>query len=237
MQPQACTAAIVGQDSNGARRVIGGGVCLRVAGQPFLLSAGDVLTAVGDQAWIGVGGRILPLYGAAILGYGPQAPPEARGLNIGFAPLVTLDIGLPQALECITIDAVDLEEERAGAEYLAVAPVDPGAAAWTVMPARGAPRSAYRGCGVDVATHLVVDLEGAVAGSGGIGCGLWRPAGASGALLTGIATGLRPIDGGSRTRVVATRAPLVVLGVLGFLGVRPERWMSRPARRAARRTH
>ena len=236
MDPQTCTAAIVGQDRAGARRVIGGGVCLRVAGQPFLLSAGDVLTAVGEQAWIGVGGRILPLYGAAILGYGPHAPPEARGLNIGFAPLVTLDIGLPQALDCITVDAVDLEEDRAGEEYVAVAPVEPGGAAWAVTPARAAPRSAYRACGVDAATHLVVDVEGAADGSGGLGCGLWRGAGVSGARLTGIATGRRPIDGGRRTRVVATRAPLVVLGVLGFLGVRPERWLAK-AGRPARRTH
>lgn len=234
-----CTAAIAGQDANGGWRLIGGGVCIRVGPRAFLLSAGHVLAAVTQKAWLGMAGRIVPLYGAAVLDGGPKAPPEARALNIGFAPLMLHEMASAALLDCITLDAVDLEDDQRGEEYVAIAPVDASAADWRGIPARGAPQAAYRSCGVDVATHVVVDADGRVEPEGVVGCGIWRrrdePAGP---LLTGIVVEVRPIDGGARTRVVATRAPFAVLGIFGFLGVRPTRGGLRAgAGPSPRRTH
>jgi hypothetical protein len=235
----ACTAAVAGQDADGGWQLLGGGVCVRVASQAFLLSAGPVLASVSRRAWLGAAGRIVPLYGAAVLGGGPGAPPETRALNIGFAPLLMHDLAAPEALACIPLDAVDLDDGPAGDDYVAIAPDDAAATVCTANPARGAPPAAYRACGVDTATHVVVDVDGAPPPAGLLGCGVWRRHdGAAGDLLTGLAVALRPIEGGARTRIVATRAPFAVLGILGFLGVRPDRGLpKRPRGRAARRSH
>lgn len=236
---QRCTAAVAIRNADGCWHQLGGGVCVRIAAQAFLLSAGDVLAAVTREAWLGTIGRMVPLYGAAVLGEGPGAPPDARSLNVGFAPLLMHDIASPASLDCITLDAVDLEHDPKSEDYVTIAPSDPSAAAWTVRPARGAPRAAYGACGVGRETHVVVDVEGCVEPTAVLGCGVWRggrPGGPD--RLTGIVAAVRSLEGGRRTRIVATRAPFVVLGILGFLGVAPERWLaSRTAGRTVRRRH
>jgi hypothetical protein len=233
------TAAILAQDAEARWQLVGGGVCLRIGPQAFLLSAGHVLAAITDRAWFGLGGTIAPLHGAAILGSGPQAPPEARTLDVGFAPLLLQDLASGRALPGIPLDAVDLDDGSPGGEYVAIAAAEASATTWHVIPARAAPGAAYRSCGVDAGTHVVVDVEGAVEAPGLVGGGVWRRRGrASSDLLTGIVVGVRPLDGGARVRIVATRAPFPVLGILGFLGVRPPGWMSgKGGRRASRRTH
>jgi hypothetical protein len=234
-----CTAAIAVHDAGGQPRLVGGGVCIRIAGQAFLLSAGEVLATVTRKAWIGMAGHTAPLYGAAVLGDGPAAPPGAETLKIGFAPLMPHDLSSPDGLACIPLEAVDLDDRVPGEEYVAIAARDARATAWTVIPARTAPPAAYRACGVDRATHVIVDVATPSEAPAWLGCGVWRRVPAPrGDALTGIVVDSRPIDGGSRTRVVATRTPFAVLAIFGFLGVRPEHWRPKAsAARKARRTH
>jgi hypothetical protein len=65
-----------------------------------------------------------------------------------------------------------------------------------------------------------------------MGAGVWRPStDPAGELLTGIVVAVTTADDGARARLVATRAPLVLMGVYSFIGMR----LPRPPRREVRR--
>jgi hypothetical protein len=230
-----CTVAIARETGTG-RELVGGGVCVQLDHHAIAFSAGHVLHAGGDDLWLGADGATVPVRSALTKGQEPYAPPDIRRLDMGFVRLQPSDLARLHALEFISPLVLDLEDEPPTVEYLAIAPADRMGVGGRVIAAREAPRDAYPSCDVDVATHVVVDVAGDVDPAGLLGSGVWRPApGPAGDLLTGVIVDVRPLPGGSRLRLVATRAGILVYCVFGVLGIGPTRSPQRRKAPAGRR--
>jgi hypothetical protein len=234
-----CTVGISRRDPDGRWHLIGSGVCTMVDGRAFVLSAGRLLATVTDNLWLGGAGKRVQLIGAATFRDSADAPIELQKLDMGFAPLLQHELDDLSPLECVSPAVLDLEDGPPGQDYLAIAAADPSGRSAQTLLARNAPLSAYQACGVHPATHVVVDTVRAGEPCGLIGAGVWRPTShPAGDLLTGIVVDVRPTDGGAGARLVATRAPLILMGILGFLGMRLPRSRRRTGpRRAAGRAH
>jgi hypothetical protein len=227
-----CTVAISRQGRDGGWQLVGSGVCTVVDGRAFVLSAGRLLATVADNLWVGGAGKRVKLIGAATFKDPSPAPIELQKLDMGFAPLLQHEVDYLDPLEYVSPLVLDLEDDPAGQDYFAIAAADTSGATAETIAARNAPRAAYGACGVHPATHVVVDTARATNPLGLIGAGVWRPSrDPAGALLTGIVVAVTATDGGAGSRLVATRAPLILMGIFGFLGMR----LPRPRRRTLRR--
>lgn len=215
----------------------GCGVGMVVDDTAFVLSAGCVLGAYPDRLWLGPAAAKVPVVAAAVIGNTPADPPDIRKLNMGFAPLMPQYAERLGPIEWATCEDVDFEDDPPGDDYVAVSPADADGLRWRAMAARPAPRAGYEWCAVHPATHFVGDLAGNIEPRRLLGTGVWRhtdePAGA---LLTGIVVDVTTAGDRGRTRLVATRTGLLLMGVFGFLGY-PVARLRRQIRRDLRRHH
>jgi hypothetical protein len=234
-----CTAGIARRDADGGWHLVGSGVCLAVGPRAFVISAGRLLATVSDSLWLGGAGKHVRLLGAATFQGSQNVPAELHRMDMGFAPLLQHEVEYLDEVTYVSADAIDVEEYPVDASYLAIAAADAGGAATRTIQAHRASPDAYREAGLAPTTHVVLDVPGQIDACGLIGAGVWRPGrGGSPLLLTGIVVQVQA-DGAAGTRLIATRTPYIVVGILGFLGMptHPSAYRPKDVRRGKRRLH